>query len=72
MKTLEQQLQSDWNEMISNLTAEEKEVLKKTTLQDWIQTIIKLVKSPEFWGGIGVAFAEGINQGVDDYMNDQF
>ena len=72
MKTLEQQLQSDWNEVISNLTAAEKEVLKKSTLQDWIQAIIELVKSPEFWAGIGVAFAEGVIQGVDDYVNDQF
>ena len=72
MQTLEQQLQSDWNEVISNLTSEEKEMLKNSTPQDWIQAIIELVKSPEFWGSIGVAFAEGVNQGIDNYVNDQF
>jgi hypothetical protein len=72
MKTFEQQLQSDLNEVISNLTAEEKEILKKSTLQDWIQAFSELVKSPDFWAGIGVAFIEGVIQGVDDYVNDQF
>jgi hypothetical protein len=72
MKTLNQQFQSDLSEVFSNLTAEEKEVLKKSTLQDWIHAIIELVKSPEFWVGIGVAFAEGVIQGVDDYVDDQF
>ena len=72
MKTFEQQLQSDLNEVISNLTAEEKEMLKNSTLQDWIQSISELITSREFWAGIAVAFAEGIIQGVDDYVNDQF
>lgn len=72
MKTLEQQLQSDLNEVMSNLTAEEKEMLKNSTLQDWIQAISNLMKDREFWAGIAVAFAEGIIQGVDDYVNDQF
>ena len=72
MKTLEQQLQSDWNEVVSNLTSEEKEMLMNSTPQDWIQAIFELVKSPSFWAGIAVAFAEGIIQGVDDYANNQF
>ena len=72
MKTLEQQLQSDWNEMVSNLTPEEKKMLMNSTPQDWIQTISDLVKTRSFWAGIGVAFAEGIIRGVDDYENNQF
>ena len=63
---------SDWNETISNLTPEEKEMLMNSTPQDWIQAISDLVKSPSFWAGIGVAFAEGIIRGVDDYANNQF
>jgi len=63
---------SDWNETISNLTPEEKEMLMNSTPPDWIQAVFELVKSPSFWAGIAVAFAEGINQGVDDYANNQF
>lgn len=72
MKTLEQQLQSDWNEVISNLTAEEKEMLKNSTSQDWIQAISELITSREFWAGIAVAFVEGMIRGLDDYANNQF
>ena len=72
MKTLEQQLQSDWNEMVSNLTPEEKKMLMNSTPQDWIQAISDLVKTPSFWAGIGVAFAEGIIRGVNDYVNNHF
>jgi hypothetical protein len=72
MQTLEQQLKSDWNETISNLTPEEKEMLKNSTPQDWIKAISDLVKSPEFWASIAVAFAEGIIRGIDSYANEQF
>ena len=72
MKTLNQQLQSDLSEVFSNLTSEEKEVLKKSTLQDWMQAVVEVVKSPTFWAGIMTAAAEGVIQGVDDYVNDQF
>ena len=72
MQTLEQKLQSDWNETISNLTAEEKEMLKNSTPQDWIKAISDLVKSPDFWMSIAVAFAEGIIEALNDYANEQF
>jgi hypothetical protein len=72
MKTLEQQLQSDWNETISNLTPEEKKMLMNSTPQDWSRAVFELVKSPSFWAGIGAAFIEGVNLGVDDCVNNQF
>jgi hypothetical protein len=67
MQTFEQQLQSDWNETISNLTAEEKEMLKNSTPQDWIKAISELVKSPSFWASIGVAFIEGMSDGFSKH-----
>lgn len=72
METLEQKLQSDLNEVMSNLTPEEKEVLKNSTVQDWVDAISNLVKSPEFWAGIATAFAEGFIRGVDNFINEDF
>jgi len=71
MKTLEQKLQSDWNEVISNLTPEEKEMLKNSTAQDWMKAISELVQTRSFWVGIGIAFIEGVCQGLDDFANNQ-
>lgn len=47
-------------------------MLKNSTPQDWIKAISDLVKSPDFWMSIAVAFAEGIIQGIDNYANEQF
>jgi hypothetical protein len=70
MQTLEQQLQSDWNEVVSNLTPEEKEMLKNSTPQDWIKAISELVQTRSFWVGIGIAFIEGMCVGFSNAMDD--
>jgi hypothetical protein len=46
-------------------------MLMNSTPQDWIQAISDLVKSPSFWAGIAVAFAEGVIRGVDNFVNEQ-
>ena len=47
-------------------------MLKNSTPQDWIKAISELVKSPDFWMSIAVAFAEGIIEALNDYANEQF
>lgn len=69
-QVFEQEIETAWSETISNLTPEEKEILKKITLQDCIQAIIELAKSPDFWMSIGAAFVTGIAQGFSKAMND--
>jgi hypothetical protein len=68
---LETQLLNDWNEIVADLTPEEREMLKASTPADWFGAIANLIRDPQFWQGLGVAFLEGIAQGLEDFNADR-
>jgi hypothetical protein len=56
---------------IDALTPEERDMLAKSTVQDWINAFAELVKSPTFWQDIAAAFLQGIADGLEDYNAQQ-
>jgi len=67
-QVFEQEIETAWNETVSNLTPEQKKMLMNSTPQDWAQAVSECVQSPEFWMSIGAAFATGIAQGFSNAM----
>ena len=53
------------------LTPEEKKVVMNSSPKDWSNAISDCLKSPSFWSTIGVAFVEGIAQGISDSLSDR-
>ena len=70
-QNLETELLQDWNQIISDLTPEERRMLAKSTPADWFAAIAELVRDPQFWQGLGVAFLEGIAKGLEDFNADR-
>ena len=56
---------------IDALTPEERDMLAKSTVQDWINAFAELVKDPTFWQGIKNAFLQGIADGLEDFNAQQ-
>ena len=52
-------------DVLNNLTAEERNLLKKATLKDWVTAISELVTERSFWEGILNSFLEGMNRGLE-------
>jgi len=69
-QVFEKEIETAWNETVSDLTPEQKKMLMNSTPQDWAQAISDCAKSPDFWMGIGAAFVTGIAQGFSNAMND--
>lgn len=69
-QVFEQEIETAWNETVSNLTPEQKKMMRNITPQDWAQAISESVQSPDFWMGVGAAFVTGIAQGFSNAMND--
>jgi len=55
---------------LNALTPAERDMLAKSTVQDWINTFAELVKDPTFWQGIKTAFLQGIADGLKDFNAD--
>jgi len=58
-------LNQDMQDVLNNLTAEERNLLKKATLKDWVTAISELVTERSFWEGILNSFLEGMNRGLE-------
>lgn len=69
-QVLEKEIETVWNETVSELTPEQKKMLMNSTPQDWAQAISECVQSPDFWMSIGAAFVTGIAQGFSNAMSD--
>lgn len=69
-QVFEQEIETAWNETISDLTPEQKKMLMNSTPQDWAQAVSECVQSPEFWMSVGAAFVTGIAQGFSNAMTD--
>jgi hypothetical protein len=70
-QNLETELLQDWNQIISDLTPEERRMLAESTPADWFAAIAELIRDPGFWQGLGVAFLEGIAKGLEDFNADR-
>ena len=68
---LETELLNAWNAEVAKLTDAERKQLAAATPKDWIGAIAQCITDPTFWQGIGVAFLEGIADGIDNYLNDR-
>ena len=53
-----------WDEILAELTPEERATLAKSTSQDWIEAIGECAVDPTFWGKIGVSFLNGLTNGL--------
>ena len=60
---------ADLQQFLDDLTPLEREAISKATAQDWMDALSACVKDPTFWQGIGVAFLEGLQRGLNDYLN---
>ena len=69
-QVFEQEIETVWNETVSDLTPEQKKMLMNSTPQDWAKAISECAQSPDFWMSVGAAFATGIAQGFSNAMND--
>jgi hypothetical protein len=58
-------------QFLDELTPLEREAIATATAQDWIDALTACVKDPTFWQGIGAAFVEGLQRGLNDYLNDR-
>jgi hypothetical protein len=56
-------------DFLDELTPAEQEMLMNATWQDWMETIGNLVKTRDFWAGIGQAFLQGVADGLQDFNN---
>jgi hypothetical protein len=54
---------------LNALTPEEWTVVTQSTAKDWVDALARLVVKPDFWAGIATAALEGVNQGVEDYLD---
>ena len=71
MTNLETELLNTWNAEVAKLTDAERKQLAAATPADWFSAIASCLRDPQFWQGLGVAFLEGIADGIDDYLNDR-
>ena len=62
---------ADLQQFLDDLTPLEREAISKATAQDWMDAMSACVKDPTFWQGVGGAFLEGLQRGLNDYLNDR-
>ena len=55
---------------LNALTPAERDMLAKSTVQDWINTFAELVKEPTFWQGIKNAALQGVADALEDFNAD--
>lgn len=52
------------------LTPTERDMLAKTTVNDWINTFAELVKDPTFWKEIKNAALQGVVEALEEFNAD--
>jgi hypothetical protein len=63
---LETELLTAWDETMADLTPAERKALAAATPKDWIAAIAELIADPTFWQGIGTAFLNGVQRGLEN------
>ena len=66
-RDLQTKLANDWQQIIDDLTPEQRQMLAKSTPKDWVDAIAELVTERSFWEGILQAFLQGIADGLEDF-----
>lgn len=64
---LETKLLNDWNQIVNDLTPDERQLLASATSADWFGAIAELISDPKFWQGILNSSLEGVVKGVEDF-----
>jgi len=59
----------DLQQFLDDLTPEQREAIGNATAQDWMDALGACVKAPAFWQGIGAAFLQGLQRGLNDYLD---
>lgn len=60
-------MMSDFQDVMKDLTPEERNALKKATVTDWIESTQELATDPNFWGEIVNSFIEGFIRGLNNH-----
>ena len=55
---------------LNALTPAARDMLAKSTVQDWINAFAELVKEPTFWQGIKNAAFQGVADALEDFNAD--
>ena len=63
MNTSAQKLQ----DALNALTPDERDMIAKSTVQDWINAFAALVKEPTFWQGLKTAALQGVADALEDF-----
>ena len=61
---------SAFQQVIEDLTPEQRNELKNATDADWIKAIKEVTNDPAFWTTMLAAFVEGAVQGLVDVIDD--
>ena len=56
------------NDALNELTPEEKEVMKKASLSDWITAITSCITDTGFWGEIMESLQKGFVEGMEENL----
>ena len=56
---------------LNALTPEERDMLAKSTVQDWINAFAALVKEPTFWQDLKTAALQGVADALEDFNAQQ-
>ena len=65
-RNLQTELANDWQQIIDDLTPEERQMLAAATPKDWADAIAELVTERSFWEGLGTAFLNGMARGLEN------
>ena len=57
-------LNQDLQDILNDLSPEDRALLAKATPADWAQATAELVTDPSFWGEMAAAFAQGLARGL--------
>jgi hypothetical protein len=61
---------STFQQIVEDLTPEQREELKNATDADWSKAIKEVINDPSFWRGMLIAFVDGVSQGLADAIDD--
>ena len=67
MNTSAQKLQ----DALNALTPDERDMIAKSTVQDWINAFAALVKEPTFWQDLKTAALQGVADALEDFNAQQ-
>ena len=62
---------STFQQIVEDLTPEQREELKSATDADWIKAIKEVTNDPTFWTTMLISFVDGVLQGLTDAIDNK-